>query len=72
MCKADFTGYFANFLFMIMKLYTNTFIPVDGQSNCSTNYVSKGAEIVLMRVTRQSVSAERLSGYHTLTKTSSC
>lgn len=48
MCKADFTGYFANFLFMIMKLSTNTFIRVDGQSNCSTNYASKRAEIALM------------------------
>jgi len=62
MCKADFTGYFANFLFMIMTLCTNTFIRVDGQSNCSTNYASKRAEIVLMEVTRQLVSAERLSG----------
>jgi hypothetical protein len=33
---------------MVMKLYTNTFIPVDVQSNCSTNYASKRAEIVLM------------------------
>jgi hypothetical protein len=72
MCKADCSGYFANFLFMVMKLSTNTFIPVDGQSNCSTNYASKRAEIVLMGVIRQSVSAERLSGYHTPTKTSSC
>ena len=48
MCKADFTGYFTNFLFMIMKLSTNTFIPVDGQSNCSTKYASKREEIVLM------------------------
>lgn len=72
MCKADFTGYFANFLFMIMKLSTDTFIRVDGQSNCCTNCASNREEIVLMGVTRQLVSAERLSGYHTLTKTSCC
>ena len=58
MCKADFIGYFTNFLFMIMKFSTNTFIRVDGQSDCSTNYVSKGTEIVFMGVTERLVTAE--------------
>ena len=72
MCKADFTGYFGYFLFMIMKFSINTFIPVDGQSNCFTNYASKREEIMLMGVTRQSVSNERHSGYGRNTKTSPC
>jgi hypothetical protein len=60
MCKADFIGYFTNFLFMIMKFSTNTFIRVDGQSDCSTNYVSKGAEIVFMVVTERLVTLKEV------------